>query len=170
MSYPKLKPFTREHYSLFFEWAEKEHVKKTWFKEGYHSPEELAALADLNGYDYPFIIEYENKPIGYLLYCDLSAYRRLCPNPKDVFGESVEGAFCFDIFIADENYLNLGIGTQTVKILIEMLVSKHNAARILVNPSAENKQAIRCYEKAGFQIIGEKNDGVATCATMELKR
>jgi len=170
MSAPKLKPFTHEHIPLFYEWAKKEHVKNTWFVEGYKSVEAIAELVNPNGYDYPCIIEFENKPIGYLLYCDLAAYRRLNPNPKDVFSEDVEGTYCLDLFIAEEEYLNRGIGTQTVKNLVDMLFSKYHASRIVIDPSAENRRAIRCYEKVGFNIIDEKHDGVTTCVIMELKR
>lgn len=164
----ELQPFIEKDLPLFYEWAKREHVQKTWFIQGYDKVEAIHHKVKGNGYEFPFMIMYEKRPIGYLQYCDLTTCRQICPKPDDIFPEDVQGTYCFDIFIAEESCLEKGIGTEVVKKLCRLLSEKPGIKRIMVDPNSQNTRAIRCYEKAGFKPAYIKHDGVMECFVMEL--
>ena len=84
-------PFTAEHLPHYFAWSEIDHVKNVWFLEGYEPREYILKKIEGNGYDYPFVILLDERPIGYIQYSDLYAYHMLCPDPKGVFTDEPGG-------------------------------------------------------------------------------
>lgn len=161
------KEFSCQDYSLFLEWAKKQHVKDTWFADGYESIDNYAKKITGNGYDYSFVIYVNGMPVGYIQCSDLYAYKNLCPNPQGVFINEESGTFCLDLFIGEEEYLNKGYGTKIVKLFIKKLVTEFKAKKILIDPACSNKRAIRCYEKAGFKFIRKEYDGVTEICIMK---
>ncbi len=71
-----------------------------------------------------------------------------------------------DLFIAEEDLLNKGYGTQIVQKFSDRLLAD-KAKKVLIDPSADNKRAIRCYEKAGFKQVRIAHDGTAECLILE---
>lgn len=65
-------------------------------------------------------------------------------------------------FIGEADYINCGIGEKSITMFIQMIVAAHQPERIILDPSPDNKRAIRCYEKVGFthceMIKGENGD------------
>ena len=159
-----------EDIDLWNKWTEIEHVKDTWFLEGYETPDYINQKIEGNGYDYPYIILVEDKPVGFIQCCDLFAYKSKCENLKGIFLDEEPGTFCLDLFIGEEEYLNKGYGSLTVEKFIAKLFKDYNANSILVDPSFSNKRAIRCYEKAGFEFVRVANDGVCDCYVMKLDK
>ena len=49
------------------------------------------------------------------------------------------------------------------------MLTEFKAKKILIDPASSNKRAIRCYQKAGFEIIREEYDGTCHCSIMEWK-
>lgn len=143
------------------------HVKIVWFIDGYETTDYIHQKLAGNGYDYPFVIELASQPIGYIQCSDLFAYRTKSENPKGLFKNEAPGTFCLDLFIADENLLGKGLGTQIIRQFTQKLIKEFEAKKILIDPAASNKRAIRCYEKCGYRIIREQNDGVTNCVIME---
>ena len=164
----QIKPMTEAEIPLWQQWSQVPHVKEVWFIAGYEPVEYIHQKIAGNGYDYPFIIFADHIPIGYIVCCDLYAYRTLCPAPKGLFTNEEPGTFCMDLFIADDRYLNKGYGTQIVKQFTDMIFTHFKAKIIYIDPSVTNKRAIRCYEKAGFQPVRTENDGVCECLIMQL--
>lgn len=74
----------------------------------------------------------------------------LTEKPKGPFTRENPGTFCIDLFIAESDFLNKGFGTEIIKQFTKKLIHELNAKKILIDPAAKNKRAIRCYEKAGF--------------------
>ncbi len=163
----QFKTFAIEHIPLWEQWITIPHVKDVWFIEGYEPADYIYQKIKGNGYDYPFVIYVDEQPIGYIVCCDLYAYRTICPNPKGLFTQESPGTFCLDLFIADEAYLNKGYGTEIVKQFTKKLLEDFDAKKILIDPAISNKRAIRCYEKAGYKIIKTVNDGVTDCCIMQ---
>jgi aminoglycoside 6'-N-acetyltransferase len=161
------KPMTLQHIPLWDQWITIPHVKEVWFIEGYEPPDYIYQKIKGNGYDHSFIIYNDDQPIGYIVYCDLYAYRTICPQPKGVFTHENPGTFCIDLFIADKDYLNKGYGTEIVKRFSAKIMDELGAKKILIDPAITNKRAIRCYEKAGYRIIKYTNDGITDCCIME---
>jgi RimJ/RimL family protein N-acetyltransferase len=154
------KKFAEQDLPLFLEWAKRPHVKDAWFVGGYEPIDKYDEKIVGNGYDYSFIICLDNNPVGYIQCSDLYAYKKLCPKPKGVFTNEEPGAFCLDLFIGEEEYLNKGYGAEIVKLFVDKLFAEFKAKKILIDPACSNKRAIRCYEKAGFEIIKKEHDGV----------
>ena len=153
--------------SLWEKWITIPHVKEVWFIEGYETSDYIYQKIQGNGHTYPFIIYINDLPIGYVQSCDLYAYRTLCPKPKGLFTRENQGTFCIDLFIAESDYLNKGYGTKIVKLFTKKLIDEFGAKKILIDPAASNKRAIRCYEKAGFTIVKNAHDGITECAIMQ---
>lgn len=158
---------TREHIPLWKKWITIQHVKEAWFIEGYETSDYIFQKIKGNGYDHPFIILFNNSPIGYIQCCDLYAYRTLCQKPKGLFTQENPSTFCVDLFIAESDYLNQGYGTQIVKAFTQKLIAEFGAQKILIDPASNNKRAIRCYEKAGFTILKNAHDGITECTVMQ---
>lgn len=163
-------PMTEDHLVYWNEWVNVPHVKNTWFLEGYEPPEYMLEKLKGNGYDYPFIICLDNKPIGYLSCSDLYAYKTLCDNPKGVFTNEEKGTWCIDLFIAREDCLNKGYGTLVMNQCVNMLIDQYGAKKIMIDPAADNQRAIHCYKKAGFVFERMEKDGVANYYVMRYTR
>jgi len=161
------KPFKKEHIPLWQAWSELPHVKEVWFIEGYETTDYIHQKIAGNGYDYPFVIFLDEKPIGYIVCCDLYSYRTICQNTKGVFTNEAPGTFGMDLFIADEAYLNKGYGTKIVQAFVQFIFHHFKAKVILIDPATSNKRAIHCYEKAGFSFLREAFDGITTCYVMQ---
>ncbi len=159
---------TSSDLTLWEKWVVIPHVKNTWFIEGYETPDYINQKIKGDGYNYPFIILANEKPIGYIQCCDLYAYKQLSKNKRGLFTDEPPGTFCVDLFIADEDYLDKGYGTETIKTFIQFIFQNLFADRIKIDPDINNKRAIRCYEKVGFKKIRVKNDAVTDCQIMEI--
>lgn len=121
------------------EWLSKEHIKQ-WWDDGDDTLEKVALhYGNKNDAARFLLIEITNekkkeKPIGYFQYYFAAG-----------------GAIGIDQFIGDETYLNRGTGEKTIRMFVELIKQKHNPAFIVLDPSPENKRAVRCYEKVGFK-------------------
>lgn len=164
----KFSAMTADDLPLWEKWIEYPHVKDVWFIEGYESQDYVHEKLKGNGFDYPFIVSFDDHPIGYIQCSDLYTYRTQCPNPEGLFLNEGPGAWCMDLFIAEEQYLNKGYGTQIVRGFVRKMVNEFAAKKILIDPATSNKRAIRCYEKVGFQFERTANDGITDCTVMKI--
>ncbi|MEE9451405.1 MAG: nucleoside triphosphate pyrophosphohydrolase [Gammaproteobacteria bacterium] len=163
------QPMQETHLTLWQMWIEKPHVKDVWFIEGYESAEYIHQKIAGNGYDYPFIIYSGTQAIGYIVCCDLYAYRMKCKDVKGLFTQEAPCTFCIDLFITEENNLNKGYGTLIVKSFTDLIFENFDANIIFIDPAITNKRAIRCYEKAGFVFVKQAFDGVSDCYVMQIR-
>jgi RimJ/RimL family protein N-acetyltransferase len=133
----EFKPLTTDDFPLLLEWLSKEHVKK-WWDDGDDTLEKVAAHYGKNDDIERFVLCETNrakeKPAGYFQY---------------YFEE--DGIIGIDQFIGEEDYLNRGVGEGVIKMFVEMIARRHRPAQIILDPSPENKRAVRCYEKVGFK-------------------
>ncbi len=58
-----------------------------------------------------------------------------------------------DLFLA-EDAQGRGIGIEVVRLLARWLIEVRGHHRLVIDPAADNRRAIRCYERAGFHPIG----------------
>ncbi len=154
------KKFTKNYIPKFVAWSQKPHVRDIWFQDDYEPLTMYYEKAKSNnGYDYPFIICLDDKPIGFIQCSDLYGYKKLSPKVKGIFTNEEEGSFCLDLFIGEEDYLNKGYGTKIVKSFVNKIINDFKAKMILIDPASSNQRAIRCYEKAGFKFIRKESIG-----------
>ncbi len=107
-----------------------------------------------SNFETPCIIEYNNKPIGYIQYCivDCEEYEI----SKEIFSKIIksnEKALALDLFIGEDEFRNKGLGAKTIKILINKIFSDTSVNAVLIDPKTSNKRAIECYRKCGFQDV-----------------
>ncbi|AOW51120.1 TPA: GNAT family N-acetyltransferase [Legionella pneumophila subsp. pneumophila] len=62
-------------------------------------------------------------------------------NPRDLAG--------IDLFIAESQGRGKGLGVELINCFINKFLTRFKS--IVIDPDVNNQQAIRCYEKAGFQ-------------------
>ena len=58
-----------------------------------------------------------------------------------------------DVFL-DPVVHGRGVGKDTVRTLARYLIEERGHHRLVIDPSADNAAAIRCYEKVGFKPVG----------------
>ena len=92
------------------------------------------------------IIEYYQKPIGYIQYYSIDE------NEREEYGFSnfVGNIFGTDQFIGESNYLGQGIGKNLMNLIIDFLSTEEDAQKIVLDPQTWNTRAIKCYENSGF--------------------
>lgn len=150
------KPFTKDDAPLYFDWCERPHVKEKWFREGYEPKEIIWDKIAGTRKSVPFVIMTGGLPIGYIQYYPVTdeSCEALQNQPRGTVG--------FDIFIGEESYVGNGTGTQVVIAFTKHLFSMPNITKIIVDPFADDKRAIRCYEKAGFSHAANARDDIGT--------
>ncbi len=137
---------------LIAEWLGKSHISK-W----YGDPQEwLKEIEGRNG-DYSwirhFVVMAGKEKIGFCQYYDCYHARELESWYRvDTKGE----VFSIDYFIGEEAYLGKGYGKKIVKQLTELIESIENAARIIVQPEADNAASLGVLLSNGY-IFDEKN-------------
>ena len=72
-----------------------------------------------------------------------------------------KGAAELDIWLRDVKYCNHGYGAQAIALMIEYLKNELGVSRFIIRPKAENKRAIRAYEKAGFRLSDDPTAVIA---------
>ncbi|KKO51334.1 GNAT family N-acetyltransferase [Paenibacillus sp. DMB20] len=58
------------------------------------------------------------------------------------------------MLIGDRRYWGKGYGTTALSEFVKILFTRYNLNRIDMDTFADNKRAIRCYEKVGFTVEG----------------
>lgn len=151
-------PLSESHFPLLLKWLGAVHVKKWWDQDMTYTPhlvkekygDCIEGYRAVNGVKKPieaYIICLDGKPIGYI-----QAYNAYdFPRDQELTGLP-ESLAAFDIFIGEEEYLNKGIGSESIrKFTEEYIFPKYKYA--FVDPEFKNEAAVRAYEKAGFKIL-----------------
>jgi aminoglycoside 6'-N-acetyltransferase len=94
----------------------------------------------------PHIAQIDNIPIGYLQFTELDEKQKAQYelNKNDL-------CYGIDMFIGETEYLNKGLGTKLLKMLVKYIFTELNADLITIDPRVENFRAIRAYEKVGYK-------------------
>ena len=133
----RFRPLTANDFPILLKWLSRNHVKQ-WWDDGDDTLEKVARHYGAADETARFVLVEANneseKPIGYFQYYF-----------------AAENSIGIDQFIGEEDYLNRGVGTRAIKMFIELIKRKHAPQTIILDPSPENKRAIRCYEKVGFR-------------------
>jgi aminoglycoside 6'-N-acetyltransferase len=95
------------------------------------------------------LIEYKEKPIGYVQFYEIDGEER------ELYGyaDSKDIIYGMDQFIGESAYWNKGIGTELITSIAAYLIRRKGADRLVMDPQTWNERAIRCYEKCGFEKV-----------------
>lgn len=119
------------------------------FYEGRDKPFSLAMAEkkfyDRNSETTRCIIAYDDNPIGYLQFYEISEQER------ELYGYVDGSVLGMDQFIGEPEFWNRGLGQQVIGAMTSCLLV--HADRLVMDPLATNGRAIRCYEKCGFQKV-----------------
>ena len=63
-----------------------------------------------------------------------------------------------DIWLSDIKHTGRGIGTEAIQLLCNYLFKEFGCKQIAMAPSKRNKNAIKSYEKAGFEMTDKQLD------------
>jgi aminoglycoside 6'-N-acetyltransferase-1b len=136
---------------LLAEWLARPHVMEWW--RTYPSLEAVREhyLPRVRGESVvtPYLALLQDDAVGYIQsYVAADVGDDWWP---DVHDRSVWG---MDQFLADGRRLGQGLGTRMLRAFVDLLFRDPRVKRIQVDPAVDNRRAIRCYEKAGFQAVG----------------
>ena len=112
---------------------------------------------------YPCIIEYNKENIGYVQFYSINNIDyELTQEQFAKIADNSSNIYAIDIFIADAEYRDKGIGTRILKLLNNTLFERYNADVIVIDPKTNNLRAIACYKKCGFKecFIAEKREEI----------
>lgn len=143
---------TRHDLPLLEAWISQPHWQEWWGDVR----EEIGFIkAMIEGTDTtrPFIFQLDGKDSGYIQYWTVGdnlvePWLSQTPWIKLVPPESIG----VDMAIADLANISKGIGTKVLNAFIAEL-RNNGFDEIIIDPSLDNKRAIRAYEKAGFRPI-----------------
>jgi RimJ/RimL family protein N-acetyltransferase len=149
------RPLRKKDMPLMHRWLNTPHVSQWWSLEGNHHPsiEEVVRHFSprVKGQDPVdvYIIIYDDKPIGMIQSC------RLDDEPEEKANIGLDRSCAgIDIFIGEEDYVHRGLGSGIIREFLKQVVfKKYDVDCCVIDPSVENKIAVRAYEKAGFKYF-----------------
>lgn len=147
----EFKPLKESELPMLYEWLNRPHLREWWGPERSLQEVREKYLLRMAGRDAarPFIAFLDGEPIGYIQWYWAGAVPGWYPDDP---GPGVAG---IDQFLADGRRLGQGLGTAMVSEFVELLFSAPTVTEVRLDPSAENRRAIQCYERAGFERAGE---------------
>lgn len=145
----RLRPMRAADLPRVGRWLAEPHVA-TWFLAGSSLDEELEGVRQILVGDHDaemLIVTERHQPIGwcqwYLCTTDPAWAREVGAGPGDVG---------IDYAIGNATRIGLGLGTQLVAALVEVVRSVHPRCEILSAPDARNVMSRRVLEKNGFTL------------------
>lgn len=145
----KVRRLEKEDNVLLAKWLSNPLVLE--FYEGRDNPFDLEKVNEVfyaqEDNEVKCIVEYEGKEIGYIQFYQVD------DDTKKEYGYLNENVYGTDQFIGEADYWNKGIGTLLVTSIMRFLIEQKHADRIVMDPQAQNKRAIKCYEKCGFKKV-----------------
>jgi len=138
------------------DWLGRAHISRWWGERGTYEATLAEYLPSIDGRDPTdvFLILVDARPVGMIqtyLVSDYPDYAAIV----DV-GEEVAGV---DVFIADQQLLGRGLGTEVISAFVSDVVFAREATRACVaDPDVANLASLRAFEKAGFTRGREFHD------------
>jgi RimJ/RimL family protein N-acetyltransferase len=146
------RPLARRDLPMLHEWLTRPHVAEWWGPSQTLAEitEEFGAyIADPTSVQ-PHIALLDGAPLGFI-----QSYVAMGSGGGWWEVERDPGVRGIDQFLANAQQLGQGLGTRMVRSFVRRLFEDRAVTRVQTDPSPANGRAIRCYEKAGFQRVGE---------------
>lgn len=146
----KLRPMEIEDGKHLYKWKNSEEVFK--YLGGGFKPQSffelnefLPQLCRITEKNYRFIIlnAKNNLPIGLIGLYDINNIHRNCE---------------VGLYIGDEDYLNMGIGTDALKLIEDYAKNYLNIRKISLSVVSENIGAVSFWEKNSYKLVGVKKE------------
>ncbi len=164
----EFRPLTETDLPLLLDWLNRPHLQE-WWRDEVTSLEEAREkyLPRIAGSDAarPYLASCDGQPVGYIQYYDAAE-----GSPEWWPDEPEPGVLGIDQFLADGSRLGHGLGTTMVSEFVAFLMADPRVTEIRVDPHPDNRRAIRCYAKVGFQDLGRITTPDGPALMMILKR
>jgi aminoglycoside 6'-N-acetyltransferase len=108
--------------------------------------------------------EVEGRPVGFVQIIDPAL------EDSHYWGDCPTHLRAIDIWIGEENDLGHGLGTQMMRLAIDLCFEDAQVTAILIDPLANNHRARRFYERLGFAYLEDRLFGLDECAVYQLLR
>lgn len=110
------------------------------------------------------IAELDGRPIGFIQIIDPAL------EETHYWGEIEDNCRAIDIWIGEADDLGIGYGTKMMNLAIDRCFADPKVHNIWIDPLESNKDAIRFYERLGFEFVEHRRFGEDECAVYRLKR
>lgn len=147
-------PVRESDLQLIYSWLSDPYLVQIWLngRPVTYKDVENKYLPRIHGGEptHPYLISYNGKPIGYIQSYMWKDY----PESARYFEPWEREASGLDVFIGAGSYRGKGLGPFILRrFLKDVIFTRHNADVCLITPLANNRIAIRAYEKAGFRYV-----------------
>ena len=148
-----LKLLLDKDISIFNKWLNKEYIYKWFCPNGEEHKEawldEINNRNDKYNYMRHFIVNYNDKEIGFCLYMDCYFEQDYIPKHYGITVDKKESVYEIGYLIGEKEYLGKGIGNIIVKKLEEKII-EIGGTEILADPNEENIISIKTLLNNGF--------------------
>lgn len=153
------RPITELDIENMRQWRNKDGIRQSFIYQDHISREQQEQWYKNyieNENDIMFIIEYRAQPIGTVALYNIDFNKR-----EAEFGR---------LMIGQVETRGLGIGQIATKTMCEFGFNKLNLDRIILEVFEDNSYAMRAYQKAGFNSVGQREIMGRTLAMMHLDK
>lgn len=145
-----LRLMTREDTDNIVRWRNSDAVRRNFIYQELFTPE---------GHEHWIETQVETGRVVQMIICDLAADRPLgSVYIRDIDRQHHKAEY--GIFIGEADARGRGIGTAAARLMLRYCFEEEGLHRVYLRALAENQQAIRSYEKAGFTREGLLRDDV----------
>ena len=140
------KKAVKEHKAIIKEWWHKPHVKEFWDNSAsmWQNIENYLDNDIKDIFDYWLVLD-GNVPYALIM---TSIIDEDAPLQYQPYRDKDGITFSIDFMIGNEDYLGKGFGAITLQKFMQYCPG--NVTIFLIDPSVNNKKAVRVYQKAGF--------------------
>ena len=161
-----LRPAVRADIPVLKAWDEKPHVRLSDPSEG----------AQTSGWNWDaqieagwpgvwdFIAELDGAPIGYVQVIDPEV------EPSQYWGPTPAGHRAIDLWIGPPQFLGQGHGGDMMRQALSFCFEAPEVHTVLIDPLVSNEDAIRFYQRLGFQFVETRTFETDRCAVHHLTR
>ncbi len=171
------KPLSIDHLNLLHKWMQQPHVHQWWsdgkswsfndIREKY-TPYTLGYKIEQGEKKliFPFVIEFENRPVGFIQYYNAFDFEREGFCVKEIWKDQNQSLAAIDFYIGEPDCIGKGLAPKALTSFLQQYVFNHFDA-CLVDPEKNNKAAIKCYAKAGFSTLQDLDSCIIMIAHRE---
>ncbi|MCK4862039.1 MAG: acetyltransferase [Rhodobacteraceae bacterium] len=163
----QFRPVSDSHSKMLLRWLSTPEVREWWGDPDKElnsiMNREEPGTGDADGY----IVQVNETPSAYIQSWDATKLGENWKQEEPWLEDVPKGTLGIDILIGEPNMIGKGLGGNIIRAFSEKLFSE-GAKRLMIDPDAGNKRAIKAYTKAGFTPFDEYWNNEGGTILMEL--